>query len=829
MASADSMLPPATPAPKNPNPIPSSSPAFATPAHPIRLQDPAARRHPSAFITTANTDDRVAENSPPPQPVQAPRAAHVLPISLPPTTLRPIAFRTFTKKHNLTLTSSALAALASFVGKNCGQKWREEGLAELVLEEIARSWKKADGRVIVDANDAEGGPKLKGILKTLEGSMSGGRIVGASTAGIHGGLSRHDSFLGISDRPGMDRTDSNESFGMSGLDVGAGSGLGGDEEDQEGHRDVRQWLKVVGAAEQPRMVYHPSRKQFERSRATASLFPDPAQKTELFKQRYHLFNQRILRNESFQAPTIARSKNSATPLAYQLTSIANLLGRSGSGHLLLGLLSVSPAGTLAINDLTGSIMLDLEQALPFNDIDTWLCPGMIVLVDGIYEEEYNPAGGKLGNIGGIGGTLGGRFVGFSIGAPRCETRAETLGLSDPSGADIGIISGGFGWVDFLGVGSERALGSKMQKIERRLLHDKRSPTAETTGRNKIVMLGEVNLDIPMTLPSLRAILGRYADSASDEVPTSFVLMGSFISHAAMSSPASHSAATSVESDTSSIAYKEHFDALAAVLADFPVLLRNSTFIFVPGDNDPWPSASTAGAATAVPRNAVPEMFTSRIKRAFASANANTDPAKDKKTAGEAIWTSNPSRLTLFGPSQEIAFFRDDVSGRLRRNAITLKKQQQQEPDGGEDAVMSGALPSEATQAADTNSNGMDVDGDGGANGARQKADGPVDQAKAHARRLTKTLLDQSHLSPFPLATRPVHWSYAHALSLYPLPSALVLCDAEAEAFALVYQGCCVVNPGKLISPAGSGGGKTRARWIEYDIVTKRGKVKELMS
>src|SRR5438874_2297126 len=116
------------------NPIPSSSPAFGTPVHPIR-----------APATTAAKPT-------------------ILPVLLPAPTLRPVAFRTFTKKHNLTLSSSALQALAAFIGKNCGAGWREEGLAERVLEEVAKSWKKLGGGVIVDGD----GDTLKGILKNLE-------------------------------------------------------------------------------------------------------------------------------------------------------------------------------------------------------------------------------------------------------------------------------------------------------------------------------------------------------------------------------------------------------------------------------------------------------------------------------------------------------------------------------------------------------------------------------------------------------------------------------------------------------------------------------------
>lgn len=57
--------------------------------------------------------------------------------------LRPIAFRVFTKRHNLTLKSDAFKELAAFIGRKCGQNWHEE--SESVLDEIARLWKKSQG------------------------------------------------------------------------------------------------------------------------------------------------------------------------------------------------------------------------------------------------------------------------------------------------------------------------------------------------------------------------------------------------------------------------------------------------------------------------------------------------------------------------------------------------------------------------------------------------------------------------------------------------------------------------------------------------------------
>jgi DNA polymerase epsilon subunit 2 len=214
--------------------IPSSSPAFGTPAHPLR-----------------------------PFTVTAPAKAAILPILLPPATLRPLAFRTFTKKHSLTLTSSALQELATFIGRHCGSGWREEGLAEKVLEEVAKSWKNRNGGVIVEGNS----PELKDILKNLECNMSGGKII---TGGR--GLLRQNSLmleptqdsdysktrLGLRPSAALMRDDSQSSMGMSGLEVQ-------DEPDDEELGDPRRWLKVIDGHSQPQFTYNIKTKHFERS------------------------------------------------------------------------------------------------------------------------------------------------------------------------------------------------------------------------------------------------------------------------------------------------------------------------------------------------------------------------------------------------------------------------------------------------------------------------------------------------------------------------------------------------------------------------------------
>ncbi|KAF5026166.1 hypothetical protein F66182_1730 [Fusarium sp. NRRL 66182] len=740
--------------------IPSSSPAFGTPIHPLK-----------------------------PFAVDAPKTA-ILPIILPPPTLRPLAFRTFTKKHSLTLTSSALQELAAFIGRHCGSGWREEGLAERVLEEIARSWKNRNGGVIIEGSSKE----LQEILKTLEGNMSGGRIAGPTK-----GLPRGDSMLDIKDSDALNtrlglrpaeitREDSNTSFGISALGV--------DEDQEEAEtKDPRAWLKIINAYEQPRFTYNVAKKHFERDGSTPSLLPQASHKTTVFRNRYNVIHQRLLRNESFQSSAVSSrnhtlNRSLSNQQSLKLTPIANLLGRHGSSHMLLGLLAVLPTGDLAISDLTGTIALDLSQAVAIPEDSAWFCPGMIVLVDGVYEEEDESVGKGLSGSSGVGGTLGGRFQGFFIGQPPCERRKATLGISGPDGGHEQTIGGGFGWIDFLGVGSERALGTKMRRLEQRLLGN-RLGEDDAPSRGRVVIIGELNLDQPRTLQALRKILSAYASEPEGSAPLTFVLMGNFTQHSVLARGGSGG----------SIEYKEYFDALASALSDFPTLLQSSTFVFVPGDNDGWVSAFTAGASVPLPRKSVPEMFTSRIRRAFATANSEAGG----KSGGTAIWTSNPSRVSLFGPNHELVLFRDDVSARLRRTSVRLKPKA-----NTEEKQELGSNPPEDVQP-------MDIDAAHHNDPTTTAAGSPVTPLVPHdvhaAQKLVKTLLDQGYLAPFRQAVRPVHWDYASALHLYPLPTAMVLLDTTAPPFCITYEGCHVMNPGSVLVPGRKGVG----RWVEYEV------------
>ncbi|KAI5844374.1 DNA polymerase alpha/epsilon subunit B-domain-containing protein [Morchella snyderi] len=583
------------------NPPPKKIQSFFRPKQP-----PA---HPSS--SAAFTSDPF-EPLPPSSSRAAPPTPRILAVEIPPSVLRPVAFRVFTKKHNLTLKSDALALLCALVGRRCGADWRDSGTGERLLDEVARGWRRAEGAqgVLVD-----GGEALKSVIRALEGLAQA--QAQAEAAGFEAAV------------------------------------------------DGRRFLKVVDAFAMPKWAYNPLKRGFEKA-PKPSLLPPASAKTALFRTRYALLHQRLLRTELFLPPTFsgAITTTTTTDAASQkqqqhnkLTPIANLLGRAGQSFLLFGMLAVNPSGVLTLADPTGDIVLDLSIAAAVPADGSWFAPGCFCIVDGAFEED-------------------GRFTAYTVGQPLPERREAS--------AEV------WGHVDFLGNGVTLEMGGGGGGQQGRAMRK-----AEEEEGVRMVFLGAVELDAKGVLGGLR----RVFELLQEAPPLVVVLIGSFTSIA-------------MGTNGGSVAYKEYFDRLASLLADFPALTEAASFVFVPGDNDPWASTFSGGASAALPRRAVPEMFTGRVRRVFQGAAAGGGGG------GEAVWTSNPCRVGYF--TQEVVVCRDDVVGRLRRNGVGFGK-------GGMEPAM--------------------------------------------------------------------------------------------QPFALTYEGCNVMNPGRLVE-------RRRVRWIEYRPATGRGKVVE---
>lgn len=116
------------------------------------------------------------------------------------------------------------------------------------------------------------------------------------------------------------------------------------------------------------------------------------------------------------------------------------------------------------------------------------------------------------------------------------------------------------------------------------------------------------------------------------IPLMFILIGNF-----KSVPYTYTA----ESFRS---YKDTFDQLANLVAEYPEIARNSHFVFVPGPQDPW-------AGNILPRPPIPKSFTDRITQIITNI----------------YFTGNPCRIKYC--SQEIVIFREDLMNIMRRNAM----------------------------------------------------------------------------------------------------------------------------------------------------------------
>lgn len=324
-------------------------------------------------------------------------------------------------------------------------------------------------------------------------------------------------------------------------------------------------------------------------------------------------------------------------------------------------------------------------------------------------------------------------------------------------------------LDLLGLGIDKSAERNLAKAER------------TFSDAKVVFCADCHLDDPRSVKAIRSMLSSYETLNIGELPLGIVMMGNFISHA------HHANGFSPQ-------YKEYWDNLAAILEEYPKLCANSQFVFVVGANDPW----SIGGISVLPRKPIPKSFVNRISR----------------VCKDVIYASNPSRLSYF--TQEIVLCRDDMIERLRRTNITIRKTA---PEAA-DEVMTGTEDEEVLMhdvvetQIDTQAQVFLTPANDSEDPATALSASPTPAPEVVAgRTLIRTILDQSHLSPFPISTRPIYWAYSSSLRLFPSPSVLVLADTSVPAFSLTYNGTLAINPGKICF--GKEGG-----WMEYCASTR---------
>ena len=245
------------------------------------------------------------------------------------------------------------------------------------------------------------------------------------------------------------------------------------------------------------------------------------------------------------------------------------------------------------------------------------------------------------------------------------------------------------------------------------------------------------------MPTSACMPAGYND-LPDPLPTMFVLMGNFHSRAGSTGTRSAAAAAAGGADMDFVSMRDNFDALAALIDQYPRIKAESRFVFVPGPGDPGPGP-------ALPQPPLPAYFTGELRRVLPTA----------------VFASNPCRVRYL--SQQVVFFRYDILKRMRRRCLIPPK------DAG-DWIAAGSGPASLATQQQSLASG-----------------GPQANAKAMWGHLALTLLQQSHLCPLPLLLQPIYWQYDHALHLYPLPQAVVVADASPQA-EHTHEGCKVFNP-----------------------------------
>ncbi|KAF9112413.1 DNA-directed DNA polymerase epsilon, subunit B [Mortierella sp. AM989] len=265
----------------------------------------------------------------------------------------------------------------------------------------------------------------------------------------------------------------------------------------------------------------------------------------------------------------------------KLTPLKALKGRCGERFLMFGMLVKNNTGRFCLEDADDRVELEFNNCKNTAGLFTENC---FVLVEGKYTDDNN-------------------ILVDTIGLPPPELREETKKV--------------FGNIDFLGAPREMRSDEQLNVI------------ASEYEDISFVILSDLWLDQPKTFVTLRTIFEGYSNSS---LPLAFIMCGSFKSEPFLFN--------GLESGH----YRDGFNTLAELIAEFPVMATSSYFVFVPGPNDPWGSSI-------IPRPKIPDFYTARVR----------------SLVKRSIFTSNPCRIKYC--DQEIVIFRDDIMNRLLRNCI----------------------------------------------------------------------------------------------------------------------------------------------------------------
>lgn len=287
-------------------------------------------------------------------------------------------------------------------------------------------------------------------------------------------------------------------------------------------------LTVCDAHATRRYAYDSQRRTFDETKRSARAAGAAESKIDLYRDRFLLLEQRLSRSRQFSRSTL---KGTMRENNAELSTINSLLGVSKEKKFIMGLLSQLEDGRFYVEDLTGTVRVDLTACERSVGLFTENC---VVIAEG----EVRPDG---------------VFEVIALTFPPSESRAATR---DATSA-----------LDFFGAGHV-IRPNEIAKLEQQ--------EQDRVGEYFIV-LSDVWLDQPRTFDRLAKMFELF--DSQDDVPGLMVFMGDF------------SSKPFGPTHFDFRAYTEGFDKLAELLEDFPRLRQESRFVFVPGPGDPGLSAA----------------------------------------------------------------------------------------------------------------------------------------------------------------------------------------------------------------------------------------------
>ncbi|KAI9311856.1 DNA polymerase alpha/epsilon subunit B-domain-containing protein [Dichotomocladium elegans] len=291
--------------------------------------------------------------------------------------------------------------------------------------------------------------------------------------------------------------------------------------------DVTQHFHVIDAFAMPRLAYDMHRKTFSRYPAKAGLLSTPKEKSELYRDRFNIVKQRLLRNETFSpSGTTSQPRDSQNHL--KITPIKALIGRDREHFLLFGMMTQLEDGKVFLEDEDANVQLNLSRCTYGAGLFT---DNTFVLVEGMYGDDHV-------------------FHVDEISFPPAEPRSTT--------------DNSFSHINFTGLPKPTVEEHKLKEEE------------EENDNVFFAILSDVHLDEPSVISGLRRLFEGYSET---QIPLAFILMGNFSSR-----PCGISGARSGP-------YKDNFSTLAELISDFPKIAAASYFVFVPGSRDPWGGAN----------------------------------------------------------------------------------------------------------------------------------------------------------------------------------------------------------------------------------------------